>query len=73
MKRYLLTSLLFLSACTLPSGDVRKITAYGIWCMAPGACGVGYLHTERGPNLASEQSDKPSDALKNFLPTPLNK
>lgn len=60
---------LFFSSCTpLLQGEGRKITMYGVWAAAYGGIvGIGYLHTERGPNVKSEESDKPSDAVKNIV------
>jgi len=55
-----------LSSCALNDGESRKITAYGIWCTYS-ACGIGYWHSERGPNVESEQSSKPEDVLPGVL------
>lgn len=62
-----LVALRLLSGCTALAEDHnRKITAWGVWCTMA-ACGAGYLHTERGPDVKSEESAKPS------LPGPLLK
>ena len=51
---------LFLSGCALNQGESRKITAWGIWAVPFGSpVGIGYWHSERGPDVKSEESAKP--------------
>lgn len=50
--------LLLVSGCALNPGENRKVTAWGVWCTAA-ACGVGYWHSERGPDVESEESAQP--------------
>ena len=63
MRTLLLASaLVVLTSCTtLREGENRKITAWGVWAVVMGApIGVGYWHSERGPDVDSEQSAKPA-------------
>lgn len=50
-----------ISGCEpLREGEGRKITAWGIWAAPMGTpIGIGYWHSERGPDVESEQSAKP--------------
>jgi hypothetical protein len=45
-------------------GELRKATAWGVYCV-PGACGVGYVHTEVGPGdkVKSDESFPPTIPL----------
>lgn len=53
-------ALMFGGCSTLREGENRKITAWGLWAVVMGApVGVGYWHSERGPDVESEQSAKP--------------
>lgn len=51
-----------LSGCsTLRKGENRKITAWGVWAVVLGApVGIGYWHSERGPDVEGEQSASPT-------------
>lgn len=55
-----------LAGCsTLREGENRKITAWGIWAVVMGApIGIGYWHSERGPDVESEQSAQPKLPIK---------
>ncbi|MSR15348.1 MAG: hypothetical protein EXR86_12450 [Gammaproteobacteria bacterium] len=66
----LLAVTLSLNGCqALREGETRKITAWGVWGVFMGApMGVGYWHSERGDEIKSEQSAKPSDASKLLAP-----
>ena len=57
-KILVICSILMLGGCSLSPGENRKVTAWGVWC-SPGACGVGYWHSERGPDVVSEESARP--------------
>lgn len=58
------------SCAALREGETRKITAWGIWGVVMGApIGVGYWHSERGDDVKSEQSAKPSDATRLVAPS----
>lgn len=62
MNKYvLIMALLLFSACEpLRDGESRKITAWGFWAVIYGSpVGVGYWHSERGPNVQSEESARP--------------
>lgn len=56
-----LSLFLILSACSLPPGQTRKITAWGIWNVNAytGILGVGYWHSEAGEGVESEKSASP--------------
>ena len=57
----------------LRQGEGRKITAWGIWAAPMGTpIGIGYWHSERGPNVESEQSAKPKLPGDTSLGPPLN-
>lgn len=56
------SAVIILSGCALRTGENRKVTAWGVWCTAA-ACGVGYWHSERGPDVESEKSAEPSIPL----------
>ena len=63
---------LLLTGCSaLKEGENRKITAWGIWAVVMGApIGVGYWHSERGPDVKSEESSKPEDVIRHIVPQP---
>lgn len=53
-----------LSSCgSLKDGEGREVTAYGIWCTYS-ACGIGYWHSKRGPNVEFEGSSRPENVLE---------
>jgi len=58
--------LVLTSGCmALNQGENRTITAWGIWAVVLGApVGVGYWHSERGPDVRGEDSAQPSSILK---------
>lgn len=44
----------------LNEGESRSITLWGWWAVIYGSpIGIGYLHTERGPNVQSFEPAKP--------------
>jgi len=53
-------TLFLFTGCALNQGENRKVTAWGIWALVAGnPIGVGYWHSERGPDVKSEMSAKP--------------
>lgn len=62
MKTLVLLAALLAPGCSaLREGETRKITAWGIWGVVMGApIGIGYWHSERGDDVQSETSAKPT-------------
>lgn len=60
-----------LSGCALNPGENRRVTAWGVWMVALGSpIGIGYWHSERGPDVKSEESAKPPAVPGAESPTP---
>jgi hypothetical protein len=56
-------ALIAVNGCAVRDGQMRKVTAWGIWTVVAGnPLGIGYWHSEIGPaeQIKSEISDKPA-------------
>jgi hypothetical protein len=56
----LIAGVMMLSCEPLRKGEMRKVTAWGIWAAPLGQpIGIGYWHSERGDDVEGERSAKP--------------